>query len=65
MLKLTTITKYQAFRWLCKFDPDFKWFWVMRYIKMHDLRKEVYVNLRDFKIGENKEIPQYYHCYFK
>tara|TARA_R110000823_G_C15952906_1_gene502414 strand:+ start:1630 stop:1848 length:219 start_codon:yes stop_codon:yes gene_type:complete len=57
MLRVTSLTKYQAFRWLWRFDAEAKWFWFWCFIKGSDLREDVMINLNDF--GVCKRVDYY------
>jgi hypothetical protein len=50
MRKATSLTRYQSFRWLWRFDPEAKWFWLRCYLKGADLQQDVLINLRDFGV---------------
>lgn len=49
MLKVTSMSSYKAFRWLWRFDPEAKWYWLTRFIMNHNLKEDVLINLTDFK----------------
>jgi len=59
MLRVTAMTRYQAFRWLWRFDSEAKWFWLLCFVKGADLKEDVWINLRDYgtKWG-NKPYPK-------
>lgn len=49
MLRITAMTQYQAYSWLCRFDPEAEDFWKNHYEKGNcDLREDVFINIRDF-----------------
>lgn len=49
MLRITSMTQYQAYMWLCSRDPEAEWFWTDIYLnKNADLREDVFINIRDF-----------------
>ncbi len=50
MLRVTAMNKYQAFRWLWRFDNEAKWFWFRCFIMRADLQQCVRENLRDFGV---------------
>ena len=57
MLKSTSMSKYQSFRWLWRFDSEAKWLWLACFIKGNDLKQDVIINLSDF--GVVKRIDYY------
>lgn len=48
MLSVNNMSKYQAFRWLWRNDPEARWYWFRCFLKGSDLRTDVTINLRDF-----------------
>jgi len=50
MLKVTSMTNYQAFRWLWRFDAEAKWFWLFTYISGNKLQPCVADNLDTFGV---------------
>ena len=48
MKTVNTISRYAAFSWLWKHDPEAKWFWFRAFIMGANLREDVAINLRDF-----------------
>lgn len=50
MLRVTSMTRYQAFRWLWRFDNDAKWFWSLSYLKGSNLIDDVKQNFSDFGV---------------
>lgn len=49
MLTLNRMSRYQAFRWLWRFDSEARWFWFGRYIlSKSNLVNDVRQNYRDF-----------------
>ena len=50
MLRHTAMSRYQAFRWLWRFDSEAKWFWLWCYVKNENLKEDVAINLRDFGV---------------
>ena len=58
MLRVTAMTKYQAFRWLWRFDSDARFFWLKCFILGHDLKQDVGINLRDFGVVKQVDLYQ-------
>lgn len=52
MTKWSSLTRYQAFRWLWRKDPEARWHWMRCYLRGANLQEDVFINLRDF--GVNK-----------
>lgn len=52
------MSRYQAFRWLWRFDNETKWFWLWCYIKGANLQQDVEINLLTFGIGNEQENPK-------
>jgi len=50
MLKVTAMSRWQAFRWLWRKDPEARWLWLMAFIRGSQLQKDVAINLRDFGV---------------
>lgn len=49
MLTLNKMSRYQAFRWLWRFDSEARWFWFGRYIlSKSNLVEDVRQNYQDF-----------------
>lgn len=49
MLRITAMSQCQAFKWLCRNDPEAHIFWLRCYLKSDsDLRLDVFINIRDF-----------------
>ncbi|NRD34554.1 hypothetical protein HQQ92_22840 [Shewanella sp. DC2-4] len=51
MKRATSLTRYQSFRWLWRFDSEARWFWFWQYVCGADLQQDVLINLRDFGVG--------------
>jgi len=50
MLKVSAMSNYQAFRWLWRFDPEGRKFWLISFLfTRSELKEDVFINLRDFK----------------
>ena len=50
MLKVTSMSKYQAFRWLWRFDPEARMHWLFCYLSGSNLVKDVEINLNTFGV---------------
>jgi len=50
MTRVTALTKYKAFRWLWRFDPEAGGFWLWRFVCGSNLQRCVEENLRDFGV---------------
>lgn len=54
MLPVNKMSKYQAFRWLWRFDSEARYFWLWCYLKSlfngTHLKDDVAINLRDFGV---------------
>ena len=50
MLKATAMNKYQAFRWLWRFDNEARLFWLKYFLLGYDLKQDVICNLNDFGV---------------
>lgn len=50
MLRVTSMTKYQSFRWLWRFDAEARFFWLKCFLLGQDLKQDVIVNLSDFGV---------------
>ena len=50
MKRATSLSRYQSFRWLWRFDSEARWFWFLQYMLGADLQKDVLINLRDFGV---------------
>ena len=50
MLRVTAMSRYQAFRWLWRFDNEAKWYWLKCYILGANLKEDVAINLNDFGV---------------
>jgi len=49
MKTINSLTRYQAFRWLWRYDNEAKWFWLKVYLfSRADLRKDVRQNYDTF-----------------
>jgi hypothetical protein len=52
MKTINTISRRAAFVWLWRHDSEARWFWLLQYIKGHDLRLDVAINLRAYGLTE-------------
>ena len=50
MLRVTAMSNYQSFRWLWRFDPEAKWFWLKLFLLQKNLQECVEDNLYTFGI---------------
>lgn len=51
MLPVNKMTRYQACRWLCRFDPEAKWHWLKCFLfSRANLKEDVMINLRDYGV---------------
>lgn len=51
MKKWNQLTRYQAFRWLWRFDSEAKWYWLRVYLfSKSNLQDDVWQNLKDFGV---------------
>jgi hypothetical protein len=50
MLRVTAMNKYQAFRWLWRFDSEARFFWLKCFLLGSDLKQDVIINLSDFGV---------------
>lgn len=48
MLTTNRMTRWQAFVWLWRNDPEAKWLWLKLYLKGNHLKGSVQDNLNDF-----------------
>jgi hypothetical protein len=58
MLRVTAMTKYQAFRWLWRFDSEARLFWLKCFLLGHDLKEDVIINLSDFGVVKRVDFYQ-------
>lgn len=50
MKTVNSLNRYQAFRWLWRFDPEGRLLWLKAFLRGCDLREDVAINLRDFGV---------------
>lgn len=50
MLRVTAMSKYQAFRWLWRFDSEAKFYWLKCFLLGSNLKQDVIINLNDFGV---------------
>ena len=50
MTTANTLTKWQAFMWLWRHDPEARWLWFKAWLSGSHLKYAVQDNLRDFGI---------------
>lgn len=50
MLRVTSMTNYQSFRWLWRFNHEAKWFWLKLFLLRENLQGCVADNLYTFGV---------------
>jgi len=48
MKTVNTISRRAALVWLWRNDSEARWFWLLQYIRGHELRRDVVINLKQF-----------------
>ena len=64
MLRVTAMTKYQAFRWLWRFDSEARFFWLKCFLLGHNLKQDVLNNLHDFGVVKRVDFYSFWKKIF-
>lgn len=60
MLKVTAMSNYQSLRWLLRFDPEAKWFWLKVFLLRKNLQECVVDNLYTFGVVNRSKLWRLY-----